>query len=68
MAANGYILTGAGPGIDVLDPYGVLILRVQTNFVVQNFAWVGPDLTELWLMGNGGLARVRWNLAGQVLT
>lgn len=67
VAANGYILTGAGPGIDVLDPYGVLILRVQTNFVVQNFAWVGPGLTELWLMGNGGLARVRWNLAGQVL-
>ena len=67
VAANGYVVTGTGLGIDVLDPYGVLIVRVQTNFVVQNIVWVGDDLTETWLTGEGGLARVRWNLKGQDL-
>lgn len=62
IAANGYIVTGSGKGIDIIDPYGVLIARIQTNYVVQNFAWAGEDLTELWLMGNGGISRVRWNL------
>lgn len=42
--------------------------RIQTNYVVQNFAWVGENLTEFWLMGNGGISRVRWNLQGQDLT
>ena len=67
VAANGYIVTATGPGIDILDPYGVLIATVQTDFVVQNIAWVGEDLTETWLVGQGGLARVRWNLKGQDL-
>lgn len=67
VAANGYIVTATGRGVDVVDPYGVLILRIQTDFMVQNFAWVGKDLTELWLTGMGGLARVRWQLKGQDL-
>jgi sugar lactone lactonase YvrE len=67
VAANGYVLTGAGSGVDILDPFGVLIARVQTNYTVQNFAWVGEDLKEFWIMGNNGVSRVRWNLAGQDL-
>lgn len=67
VAANGYVVTATGPGVDILDPYGVLILRIQTDFIVQNFAWVGADLTEMWLVGQGGLARVRFNLKGQDL-
>ena len=35
VAANGYVVTGTGYGVDVLDEYGTLIVRVQTNFVVQ---------------------------------
>ncbi|KAF2101086.1 calcium-dependent phosphotriesterase [Rhizodiscina lignyota] len=66
-AANGYVLTGAGFGIDVLDQYGTLLVRIQTNYTVQNFVWTGPDLTELWMMGNGGVSRVKWNLAGPLL-
>ncbi|KAK6433901.1 hypothetical protein LTR95_009917 [Oleoguttula sp. CCFEE 5521] len=66
-ASNGWVLTGAGNGVDVLDEYGVLILRVQTNYVVQNFAWVGDELTEFWMMGNNGISRVRWALQGQDL-
>lgn len=67
VAANGYVLTGAGSGVDVLDEFGVLIARVQTNYTVQNFAWVGEDLTEFWIMGNNGVSKVKWGLKGQDL-
>ena len=68
VAANGYVLTGAGQGVDVLSPQGELLVRVQANYTVQNFAWVGEDLKELWLTGQGGISRVRWDLAGQDLS
>ena len=67
VANNGYIVTATGFGVDVLDPAGALLVRVQTNYTVQNIAWTGGDLKELWLTGSGGLSRVRWNLAGQDL-
>ena len=67
VAQNGYVVTGTGPGVDVMDSAGSLILRIQTNYTVQNFAWVGPNLTEFWMMGQGGISRVRWNLKGQDL-
>lgn len=65
---EGLVLTGAGPGVDVLDKVGQLIMRVQTNYTVQNFAWTGSDLKEFWMMGNGGISRVRWNIQGKKLT
>ncbi|KAH8425700.1 SMP-30/gluconolactonase/LRE family protein [Aspergillus melleus] len=67
VAANGYILAGTGRGVDVLDPAGQLLLTIQTNYTVQNFAWTGPELKTLWLMGNGGISKVEWELAGQEL-
>lgn len=67
VAANGYIVTSAGKGVDVLDETGTLLVRVQTNYTVQNFAWTGRDLTTLWLTGIGGISKVEWNLQGQRL-
>ncbi|KXS94197.1 hypothetical protein AC578_9958 [Pseudocercospora eumusae] len=67
VAENGYVVTGTGLGVDVMDSAGSLILRIQTNYTVQNFAWVGPNLTEFWMMGQGGISRVRWDLKGQDL-
>ena len=67
VARNGYVVTAAGRGVDVLDQEGVLLVRVQTNYTVQNFAWTGEGLTTLWLTGQGGVSRVEWGLAGQVL-
>ncbi|KAL8992898.1 MAG: hypothetical protein Q9169_006752 [Polycauliona sp. 2 TL-2023] len=67
VAANGYVLTGAGKGVDVLSQTGELLVRVQTNYKVQNFAWVGEGLREVWMMGEGGISRVRWGLKGQEL-
>ncbi|PYH40600.1 SMP-30/gluconolactonase/LRE family protein [Aspergillus saccharolyticus JOP 1030-1] len=67
VAANGYIVTGCGRGVDVIDPSGELLITIQTNYTVQNFAWTGPELKTLWLMGTGGISRVEWDLAGQKL-
>lgn len=61
-------VTGAGKGVDVLDPVGTLLVRIQMNFTVQNFAWTGADFEDLWVVGESGVARVKWNLKGQVLT
>jgi sugar lactone lactonase YvrE len=67
VSRDGYVLTGAGRGVDVIDEFGQLVLRIQTNYTVQNFAWTGKDLSELWVMGTGGISRVEWNLQGQEL-
>lgn len=67
MAANGYILTANGYGIDVLDPHGQVLFVIQTNYTVQNFAWTGPELKTLWMMGQGGISKVEFDLAGQEL-
>lgn len=67
VAANGYIVTATGFGVDVLDTVGTLLVRVQTNYTVQNFAWTGEDLKTLWLTGQGGISKVEWGLKGQEL-
>lgn len=67
VAANGVVLTGAGKGVDVIAPTGELVLRIQTNYTVQNFAWTGERLTTLWIMGNYGISKVEWALRGQEL-
>jgi hypothetical protein len=62
------IVTGAGKGVDVIDPNdGALLVRISTNFTVQNFAWTGANYEDLWIVGNSGVARVKWDLAGQEL-
>lgn len=68
VAQNGAVVTGAGRGVDVLAPTGELVLRIQTNYMEQNFAWTGSDLKTLWLMGNSGISKVEWELVGQRLT
>ncbi|KAL8733385.1 MAG: hypothetical protein Q9166_002209 [cf. Caloplaca sp. 2 TL-2023] len=65
VAENGYVVAGTGKGVDVLSEQGEVLVRVQTNYTVQNFAWVGEELTEFWMMGQRGISRVRWGLRGQ---
>jgi sugar lactone lactonase YvrE len=65
---EGLVLTGSGHGVDILDDVGQLLIRIQTNYTVQNFAWTGENLTTLWLMGNNGISKVEWNITGQRLT
>lgn len=65
VARNGWVVAAAGHGVDVVDEGGTLVVRVQTNFTVLNLAWAGRDWEDLWLVGVGGVARVRWGLPGR---
>jgi sugar lactone lactonase YvrE len=67
VSAEGLVVTGAGRGVDILDDMGQLLIRIQTNYTVQNFAWTGSDLKTFWLMGQGGISKVVWNITGQKL-
>ena len=53
--------------VDVLDSYGILILRIATTFTVANLQFAGPDYKQLWLVGRGAVARVEWELQGLAL-
>ncbi len=66
VAANGYLLAASGlsNGVDILDPSGALIARIEASHPVENFQWTGENLETLWLTGIGGISRVEWNLPG----
>ncbi|KAB8069552.1 hypothetical protein BDV29DRAFT_194807 [Aspergillus leporis] len=66
VARNGYVVTATGNGLSVMDEYGDMIVRVQTNFTVNNFVWTDAGgYREVWLVGQGGVARLKWGLQGQ---
>lgn len=67
VSQEGLVVTSTGHGVDVLDPNGQVLIRVQTNYTVQNFAWTGKNLKTLWLVGQGGISKVEWNITGQPL-
>lgn len=72
VAANGVVVSATGNGVDVLDEFRTLIVRIQADHTVQDFAWAvnkmdGGKLTELWMMGNRGILRAGWALEGQTL-
>lgn len=67
VSAEGLVVTGAGHGVDILDHTGQLLIRIQMNYTLQNFAWTGSDLKTLWMMGQGGISKVEWNITGQKL-
>ena len=64
VAQNGYLVTATGHGVDVLDESGTPLLRIQTNFTAVNIAFAGVKMNELWIVGQGGVARVKWDLQG----
>ena len=64
VSREGYIVTAAGHGVDVLTAEGRPLVRVMMNFTVINIAFTGRDGDEMWAVGKGGAARVRWGLRG----
>jgi hypothetical protein len=44
-SAEGLAVTGTGHGVGVLDDVGQLLIRMQTNYTVQNFARTGKEHT-----------------------
>jgi len=64
VARNGLLIGAAGTSVDVLSPYGELILKVHAGFTVINVQFAGKEFDELWLFGIGKIARVKWALKG----
>jgi hypothetical protein len=65
---EGYVLTGTGNYVAVLDSKGDLLLSIQTNCTAVNVNWAGADLDELWIVGLSGVRKVaRLNIHGQAL-
>lgn len=50
--------------VDIVSEWGELLLRIQTDFTVNNVQFAGPKLDELWLFGVGSISRVQWNMTG----
>ncbi|TAQ91176.1 hypothetical protein B7494_g546 [Chlorociboria aeruginascens] len=67
VARNGFLLAGTGYGVDILDPLGILLVRIQTSFIAVNVNWAGENLDELWIVGMGAIARVTLKLQGPAL-
>ncbi|OGM42216.1 lactonohydrolase [Aspergillus bombycis] len=67
VASNGYVITGAGHGVDILDTTGTPLVSIQTNFTAVNTVFGGKNLDELWIVGHGAVARAKLNLTGPAL-
>jgi sugar lactone lactonase YvrE len=66
VSREGLVLTATGHGVDIIDPFGQLLLRVQTNHSVQNIQFTGAKFDTMWMLGNLGISKVQWNITGQV--
>ena len=64
VAQNGYLIAAEGGGITVLSEYGEMLLRIETGFTVNNIQFAGPERKDLWVFGEGEIARVTWDLVG----
>lgn len=68
VSREGYLIGAAGNGVDILSPYGELLVRITTaNISINNIQFApGEDggLTDLWLFGEGGIARASLNITG----
>ena len=53
-----------GHSVEVLSPTGSYLVRLVAGFPVNNIAFAGRDLEQLCLFGQGGVARVEWDVRG----
>ncbi|KAI5262824.1 calcium-dependent phosphotriesterase [Aureobasidium subglaciale] len=58
VAQNGYLIAAEGGGVTVLSEYGEMLLRIETGFTVNNIQFAGPERKDLWVFGEGEIARV----------
>ena len=65
-----YIIGASGNGVDVISPYGELLVRITVkDFPVNNMQFAGRNedgSNDLWLFGEGGIARLKLNLTGMI--
>ncbi|KAJ4366786.1 hypothetical protein N0V83_007311 [Neocucurbitaria cava] len=65
VSQEGIVLAASGHGMDIIDPSGQLLVRIQTQHGVANCQFTGKDLKTMWLLGNQGISRVNLNITGQ---
>ena len=59
MSREGYLLGAAGTSIDVLGPFGEMVLKVEIGGDVNNLQFApGADGEELWAFGPSGIWRI----------
>jgi len=68
VARNGYILTGTGGGVDILDEEGTILVTIRTNYTAVNVNWSGKDFETLWIVGVGGVGEITFDLPGPILS
>lgn len=68
VSSEGYLIGAAGNGVDILSQYGELLVRITTtNISVNNIQFApGSDgsLSDLWIFGEGGIAKASLNITG----
>jgi gluconolactonase len=47
---SGNLWTASAKGVDVIDPLGNLLGKIQTNFTVTNLIFTGEKLQDLWVL------------------
>lgn len=66
VARNGYLLTGTGGGVDILDTEGTILATIRTNYSAVNINWSGRNFETLWIVGVGGVSEITLNLPGPI--
>lgn len=64
-----YLIGAAGDGVDIISPYGELLVRITADVLVNNIQFSGKKedgTNDLWLFGVGGIAKVTLNLKAMV--
>lgn len=60
-----YLIGAAGNGVDIISPYGELLVRITADILVNNIQFSGrkeDGTNDLWLFGVGSIAKVTLNL------
>lgn len=58
VSREGHLLGASGTGVDVLSPYGEMVLRIEVGGEINQCQFVGEKRDKLWLFGSAGIFRV----------
>ncbi|KAI1179927.1 lactonohydrolase [Nemania sp. FL0916] len=64
VSSDGYLVTAAGHGVDILDASGHHLARIQLDFIAANLEFAGPNRDQLWVVGHGQAAMAKIGLTG----
>jgi gluconolactonase len=59
VSRAGYIFAAAGIFVDVISPEGILVGKIRFHGLMQNVIFAGPRLDALWVVGLGGVYKIK---------